>query len=257
MRKIIPLLLSAVALQCCSGDFHAEISTDAVSVIAKTDTPAVKLDTIDVLHATEWKFEDPHADLTKKQVLDLYNQDLKPRAHELRKSSISADTAFYLALKQLWPAWYGTSWDFNGYTHKPRDGQIACGYFVSTTLRDAGMILNRYDLAKLYSHAICSNICGEVQEYSLLDDAVAYIRSQPEDIYIVGLDSHVGFLIKENEEVFFVHSNYLGESTVTKELAMQSEALNGSDVYVLGSILSNTDILSKWRGTQEIKISKD
>jgi len=257
MRKIIPLLLSAVALQCCSGDFHAEISTDAVSVIAKTDTPAVKLDTIDVLRATEWKFEDPHADLTKKQVLDLYNQDLKPRAHELRKSSISADTAFYLALKQLWPAWYGTSWDFNGYTHKPRDGQIACGYFVSTTLRDAGMILNRYDLAKLYSHAICSNICGEVQEYSLLDDAVAYIRSQPEDIYIVGLDSHVGFLIKENEEVFFVHSNYLGESTVTKELAMQSEALNGSDVYVLGSILSNTDILSKWRGTQEIKISKD
>ena len=76
MRKIIPLLLSAVALQCCSGDFHAEISTDAVSVIAKTDTPAVKLDTIDVLRATEWKFEDPHADLTNKQVLDLYKLDL-------------------------------------------------------------------------------------------------------------------------------------------------------------------------------------
>ena len=34
----------------------------------------------------------------------------------------------------VFPAWYGTKWDFNGHTNVPKEGLIACGYFVSTTL---------------------------------------------------------------------------------------------------------------------------
>src|SRR6478609_6492850 len=37
------------------------------------------------------------------------------------------------------PEWYGTKWSFDGYTEVPKSGSIACGYFVSTTLRDMGM----------------------------------------------------------------------------------------------------------------------
>jgi hypothetical protein len=36
--------------------------------------------------------------------------------------------------KTIFPHWYGTVWDYNGYTNTPKNGVIACGYFVSTTL---------------------------------------------------------------------------------------------------------------------------
>ncbi|MFT7592013.1 MAG: hypothetical protein ACI9UJ_001942, partial [bacterium] len=44
--------------------------------------------------------------------------------------------------------WYGTSWDFNGYTKTPNKGTVACGYFVSTTLKHIGFNVNRYKLAQ-------------------------------------------------------------------------------------------------------------
>ena len=224
--------------------------------ITYVDTPAI--DTVQPIQETKtWEFHDPHSHLTNEAVLNLYHNKLKPQANTWRKGNDSVDSAFYRSLKILWSAWYGTEWDFNGYTHKPRNGQIACGYFVSTTLRDAGMKLNRYELAKLYSHAIVTNICDTVtKDLNNLDSLVSYIASQPKDIYIVGLDSHVGFLIKEDAGIFFVHSNYIGPVAVTKELALESEALASSNRYVLGSILSNKGILEKWRKGQEIHIKK-
>ena len=41
------------------------------------------------------------------------------------------------------PDWIGTKWDFNGISEKPQQGNIACGYFVTTVLRDAGLNLAR------------------------------------------------------------------------------------------------------------------
>ena len=53
-----------------------------------------------------------------------------------------------LLLNKIIPYWYGTTWSFNGHTSKPNQGEIACGYFVSTTLKDMGLKLNRYCLAQ-------------------------------------------------------------------------------------------------------------
>src|SRR5437764_1215954 len=38
----------------------------------------------------------------------------------------------------IFPAWFGTPWDFNGTTQTPGEGKIACGYFVTTVMRDLG-----------------------------------------------------------------------------------------------------------------------
>jgi hypothetical protein len=43
----------------------------------------------------------------------------------------------------LLPQWSGTPWDFNGTTEIPGEGKIACGYFVTTILRDAGFKVQR------------------------------------------------------------------------------------------------------------------
>src|SRR5690606_907796 len=51
-------------------------------------------------------------------------------------------------LNEIIPYWYGTEWDFEGHTAIPNEGKIACGYFVSTTLRDMGLNINRYKLAQ-------------------------------------------------------------------------------------------------------------
>jgi len=259
MRNIIPISILAITFICCAEENTEQNLAVASEVMVNSiDTPIVEIDTVEIIEEPTWSFSDPYEHLTDEALLSLYTKKIKPNAQALRKSKMSSDSALYKALLQVWPAWYGTEWDFNGYTHKPRNGIVACGYFVSTTLRDVGMKLNRYDLAKLYSHAICTNICGEdVMDLNDLDSVVNYIQSQPDDIYIVGLDSHVGFLLKENNQVFFVHSNYMGPVAVTKEIAVESDALNSSERYVLGSILKNKDILQKWTNGTEIAIIKD
>jgi hypothetical protein len=52
-------------------------------------------------------------------------------------------------------------WDYNGYTNTPKNGVIACGYFVSTTLKHFGFNLNRYDVAKKYSSSIVKTLVFE------------------------------------------------------------------------------------------------
>ena len=57
--------------------------------------------------------------------------------------------------QKIFPYWIGTKWDYNGYTNRPgNDKIIACGYFVSTTLKHMGFKWNRFDLAKMYSSNI-------------------------------------------------------------------------------------------------------
>src|SRR6188474_3208784 len=43
----------------------------------------------------------------------------------------------------LFTCWLGTPWDFYGTTQTPGKGKIACGYFVTTLLRDMGASVNR------------------------------------------------------------------------------------------------------------------
>ena len=38
-------------------------------------------------------------------------------------------------VRDIIPQWYGTKWSFDGYSEIPKSGSIACGYFVSTSLR--------------------------------------------------------------------------------------------------------------------------
>ena len=98
----------------------------------------------------------------------------------------------------------------------PKKGEIACGYFVSTTLRRIGFNLRRYKLAQQYSSGIVKSLCNQIK-YVRNNDAeklFRYIRSQPNQLYIVGLDNHVGIISKESGGIYFVHSSWHGTITV-------------------------------------------
>ena len=91
-------------------------------------------------------------------------------------------------LTRVFPAWYGTEWDFNGVSQKPGEGQIACGYFVTTTLRDVGFNLQRVKLAQQPSQRIIETLSDSEDVKILYEkpmaDIEAYIKQSGIGIYI-------------------------------------------------------------------------
>ena len=80
------------------------------------------------------------------------NQEAKIDSARQYMATMLVDSIFHY--------WLGTKWSYNGYTDEPRNGVIACGYFVSTTLRDLGIQLNRYKTAQKASLDIIKQLCA-------------------------------------------------------------------------------------------------
>ena len=175
------------------------------------------------------------------------------------KTVSASKTYLYTQLiDNIFPSWYGTEWDYNGYSNQPKKGQIACGYFVTTTLKHIGFNLNRYKLAQQYSHSIVNTLCDNVQQVGNNDTIKLfnYINSKPNQLYIVGLDNHVGFISKEETGIYFIHSSYLEPVAVVKEKASDSDALLSSNLFVLGHFSNNSEIIKSWLTRKEVIIKK-
>ena len=133
---------------------------------------------------------------------------------------------------EIFPSWYGTGWDFNGTTEVPRQGKIACGYFVSTVLRDAGWRVQRVRLAQQASENIILSLTAEphIKRFRRIpiEDFVKTLKDWGPGIYVVGLDIHTGFIVNNGDEVYFVHSSYVDPFMVVKETALDSKILQTS-----------------------------
>lgn len=143
-------------------------------------------------------------------------------------------------LLDLFPYWYGTTWSFNGTTEVPQQGSIACGYFVTTLLRDAGLNINRVKLAQQASSVIIQAVCDKdkIKTFSNAknEDFFKYIKHQGEAMYVIGLDFHTGFIYFDGKEIYFIQSKYYEEVAVVKEIAEQSRVLLTSKFKMLGRI---------------------
>jgi hypothetical protein len=156
---------------------------------------------------------------------------------------------------EIIPEWYGTDWDFYGTTQTPKVGQIACGYFVSTVLRDAGAKVQRVSMAQQASENIIKSLTTAkfIKRFSNIpiEKFVADIKNQGEGLYVVGLDNHVGFILRDGNEVWFVHSSYGEPSEVIKEKAIESLILSGSKYRVTGKISADDNFIIKWLNQTE------
>lgn len=165
------------------------------------------------------------------------------------RAAIESKAATYLLeilSTSIFPTWFGTTWAFEGYSNIPHQGEIACGYFVSTTLKHADFKLNRYKLAQAYSHRIAEVLGDRLQEFRALEKVLHYVREQPDDLYVIGLDNHVGFIEKHGSEIYFTHSSYWNPVAVVRQNAAEAPLLEASQVYVLSHILSNRSLIQKW-----------
>lgn len=141
--------------------------------------------------------------------------------------------------------WTGTKWDFNGVTRTPQQGKIACGYFVTNTLVDFGFNIKRIWLAQQASSIMIDKLCetSSIKRFSKLIEVENYLSKQKEnDVFIVGLDFHTGYIIKDGNDSYFLHSNYINREGVMKEKLNESKALAGSNLFVIGSLIQNSKL---------------
>ncbi|MGA0845195.1 MAG: hypothetical protein ACO3RV_01525, partial [Luteolibacter sp.] len=136
------------------------------------------------------------------------------RSEASQRADLEYDARVWLesVLPELMRCWIGTPWDFNGTAERPGDGPIACGYFVSTVLRDAGFNLDRFLLAKQASENIMRSFLPRAScVLRVGDDYESYadsLDSCDPGIYLIGLDTHVGFIVKRHQDGFrFIHSS--------------------------------------------------
>lgn len=145
------------------------------------------------------------------------------------------------AVRELVVPWFGTPWDYSGTTEVPGQGHIACGYFVSTVLRDAGFALERVRLAQQASGLIAKTFAGSDVTWFWgrpIDEVLALPEGSPHDLWIVGLDHHVGFLVEHDGVTEFCHSSYTADGSVRCEDPRTSDVFP-SRVHALGPVLTD------------------
>jgi len=147
------------------------------------------------------------------------------------------------------PAWAGTTWNFYGTSTTPREGTIACGYYVTTVLEQAGFRVERARLAQQASAFVVSTLARGTRVEWLRPpgnaEAVAMIRERFGDgLFVVGFDFHVGFLRLAGDRTAFCHSSWIDPGVVTCEDPVASGAF-ASTLYVVGDAL-NDRVLDDW-----------
>lgn len=174
--------------------------------------------------------------------------------HRLEKARTALLAAFD---GSLFPAWEGTPWDFYGTSETPREGKIACGYYVSTLLRDAGFKLERVKLAQQASERIVKTFSADadIQRFrgASQADVVKAVRDRHgPGLYIVGLDYHVGLLRLTADGARFCHSAVLAPAYATCEKAEGSAGM-ASSYHVVGPALSDARV-SDWLSGREVQL---
>ena len=163
-------------------------------------------------------------------------------------------------LNKVFPHWYGTEWDYNGITETPCDGYIACGYFVSTTLKHIGFNLNRYKFAQQtgLNGAKTLQMGKELQKYYSRNNTQipeTLVKDLKPGLYQVGLSCHVGYLLIKNQKAWFIHSNYIHSGVMIEE-AEHSNAF-ASTIYVISDITFNDKLIEKWILNEVIEIVRE
>ena len=151
--------------------------------------------------------------------------------------------------KSAFPAWEGTTWNFYGTTTTPREGTIACGYYVTTVLEQAGFHLERVKLAQQASAYLVSTLArGTRVDWIRPADnaeAVKEIHQRFGDgLFVIGFDFHVGFLRLEGARAAFCHSSFIEPGSVTCEDPIPAGAF-ASRTYVVADAL-NDRVLDDW-----------
>jgi len=182
-------------------------------------------------------------------------KDIENIRASLIKKELSKDTLSHifktLLLNRIIPYWENTTWSFEGHTSQPAVGEIACGYFVSTTLKDVGLSIDRYKLAQqspineAKSLALKTDII-EINEVTKEKNIDKIQKELKEGIHFIGFDkSHVGYILKEKGNLYLIHSNYI-TGKVEIEQIENSEVFASYSKYYIVELSTNNEFIESW-----------
>jgi hypothetical protein len=174
---------------------------------------------------------------------------------------LSARNLLELGLPNLMVCWLGTPWDFNGTAHQPGTDKVACGYFVSSVLQDAGFKLEWAPLAQQPAQNILGTFLPEEEMHIRVgadyERFVDELLSFGPGIHIVGLDNHVAFLIANPDGTLrFIHSSGSNPWCVVDENRATAYTLQRSRYRVFGNVTANDDVIIAWLTQQPFATKK-
>lgn len=177
-------------------------------------------------------------------------KDLYDRADAFHKEAVCSAAASYMTktlYEGIFPYWYGTKWEFYGKSLVPQQGSIACGRFVVTTLAQLGVRFSDPNIyAEDYSAYMVNSLCDTSYKVYKAEEMIRIVESQPDNVWITGLSSHSGFIVRYRGKTYFVHSNYTYPSVVEREDIRTSEVFNGSRIFVVGALFVGNSLPEKW-----------
>jgi len=202
-----------------------------------------------------------HGQSEKKEYSTLVHEILKKK-EEFKINYLASDSSGKILVlnearsylnktisNEIFPYWYGTKWDFNGSTRIPKEGKIACGYFVTNILTDMGFNIPRIKWAQSASEIFIIKIAhGNVKRFfnKPISEIERYLQTSGNGVYLVGLDIHVGFIVVENNNMSFIHSNYYQPKIgVMSEKIDSKNPLNDSKYRIIGKLMTN-EMIVKW-----------
>ncbi len=198
-----------------------------------------------IISLTNHVFSKTYTDILNDIKTEQINfQKVYQNSNSTVKDSLITEAKSYITEKliyEIFPAWYGTPWDFYGTTNTPQKGKIACGYFVTTTLVHAGFNIPRYKWAQLSAENIIKKFTSSKEILRMsnitIDSVKTIIQRKGISLYIVGLDCHVGFIYNSGKEIFFIHSNYYKpEIGAMSESIYTENPLKHSGYRVIGKL---------------------
>ncbi len=196
--------------------------------------------------------------------LERWREDLR-KAHAKagtaeEKAAVENDARVILELvmPEMMRCWLGTPYDFNGTAERPGAGVVACGYFVSTVIRDAGFRVDRYKLAQQPSGNILRTFLkGEKCMLKVGQDFDSYaewVEDMEPGVYLIGLDSHVGFIVNSADGTRFFHSSRWQHRGVVDEPGRKAGALRHSNWRMIGGLTADPDVIRTWLSGQKVKV---
>lgn len=230
--RMAPVLGCAVLLHC--ADASAELPVREVAYAkAKQEAKALR-------HRLHGQWQAKTSVQEKERFLD----------------TVSAALARTL-LERIVPPWYGTPWSFEGHSETPGSGSVACGYFVSTSLRDVGFRVDRFRLAQGSPVSEARSIAIDEAEVRLYRDSshagLAQVAARlPDGAYFVGLSNHVGFLRKDGRTIRFVHSDYVGR-VVADQSVEDAVAFSGESLWV-ADLSGNRALARSWLEGRRLEV---
>jgi hypothetical protein len=228
------------------GAWLGSISGSVELGVRKTVKPDPKTYAVLVSELARWR-----KDLTKRHRQAKTDVERKAVEHDAR-------VILERTLPEMMRCWLGTPWDFNGTAAMPGGGRIACGYFVSTVLMDAGFQVDRYQLAQQPSGNILRSFL-EKDDCVLTvgkpyDAFAAELADAEPGIYLIGLDTHVGFLKVDGKNFRMIHASGSRPWCVVDESREDALVLQKSNWRMLGNLTADAEVLRCWLKSEKVVV---